>query len=402
MAGDAAAARRAATKLRLSPVLAVTEGVDQRHMRRRGFIALFGVTVLLIGSVVSAMADPYLREELHIPMQAAGAGGLEALLVRPNEPGRYPLALINHGSPRSADERPDMTPWAMLPEAIEFARRGFAAVVVMRRGYGGSGGGWAEGYGGCENANYLAASAAAVADLKAAVAALSSRPDIDASRIIGVGHSAGGFATVALTADPPPGLVAAISFAGGRGSSSDDEVCRADRLIEAFHAFGARSRIPMLWVYAENDHFFAPALAQRLKQAFQSGGGRVDFITAPAFGSDGHQLFSRAGIPIWTPYVEAFLQKQNMMPRQTLLPPPPRPPFTAPKVLSADGRNAFETYLISAPHRAFAVSPDGYYGWRTGQRTAEAASAGAMQLCGGNARHCSVVFFDETSVAANH
>jgi dienelactone hydrolase len=359
-------------------------------MRRRGWLY---AAVLLIGSVVSAMADPYLREELHIPMQAAGAGGLEAVLVRPNEPGRYPLALINHGSPRSADERPDMTPWAMLPEAMEFARRGFAAVVVMRRGYGGSGGSWAESYGGCENANYLAAFA---------VATLSSRPDIDASRIIAVGHSAGGFATVALTADPPPGLVAAISFAGGRGSSSADEVCRGDRLIEAFHAFGARSRVPMLWVYAENDHFFAPALAQRLKQAFQSGGGRVDFITAPAFGSDGHQLFSRVGIPIWTPYVDAFLQKQNMMPRQTLLPPPPRPPLAAPKVLSADGGNAFETYLISAPHRAFAVSPDGYYGWRTGQRTSEAASAGAMQLCGGSARHCSVVFVDETPVAANH
>ncbi len=103
----------------------VAQGVAQGHMHRCGFVALFGI-VLMIGSVVSALADPYLREELHLAMPAAGAGGLEALLVRPNEPGRYPLALINHGSPRSADERPDMTPWSMLPEAIEFARRGFA------------------------------------------------------------------------------------------------------------------------------------------------------------------------------------------------------------------------------------------------------------------------------------
>jgi dienelactone hydrolase len=367
-------------------------------MRKRLWLC---VAVLLLGSVVTGMADPYLREELHIPMSAAGPGGLEALLIRPNAPGRYPLALINHGSPRSADERPDMTPWAMLPEALEFARRGFAAVVVMRRGYGGSGGGWAEGYGSCDNANYPAAASAAVADLKAAVAVLSARPDIDAARIISVGHSAGGFATVALTADPPPGLVAAISFAGGRGSSSDDEVCHADRLIDAFHTFGERSRIAMLWVYAENDHFFGPVLAQRFKAAFQSGGGHVDFITAPAFGSDGHQLFSPAGIAIWTKYVDAFLQKQNLMPRQTLLPLPPRPPLAAPQALSASGRGAFETYLMSAPHRAFAMSPDGYYGWRTGQRTAERASAGAMQLCGGSARHCRVVFVDETPVAAN-
>ena len=50
-----------------------------------------------------------------------------------------------------------MSPWAMLPQAIEFARRGWAAVVVMRRGYGNSGGDWADGYGYCGNPNYIAA-----------------------------------------------------------------------------------------------------------------------------------------------------------------------------------------------------------------------------------------------------
>ena len=43
-----------------------------------------------------------------------------------------------------------------------------------------------------------------------------------------VGVSAGGFATVALTASAPQGLVAAINFAGGRGSLSADEVCEED------------------------------------------------------------------------------------------------------------------------------------------------------------------------------
>jgi hypothetical protein len=94
----------------------------------------------------------------------------ESLLVRPDAPGRYPLALINHGSPRSAADRPNMTPFSMLPEAVEFARRGWAAVVMMRRGYGGSGGGWAEDYGACNNPNYLAAAASAAADLKTATA----------------------------------------------------------------------------------------------------------------------------------------------------------------------------------------------------------------------------------------
>ena len=162
---------------------------------------------IFIGPVShSPAAEPYLQEELRVPFALAGPRGLEALLVRPNEPGRYPLALITHGAPRSIDQHASMSPLAMLPQAIEFARRGWAAVVVMRRGYGDSGGDWADGYGYCGNPNYIAAATAGAADLKAAITFLVRRPDIDPSRVIGVGVSAGGFATVALTADPPRSL----------------------------------------------------------------------------------------------------------------------------------------------------------------------------------------------------
>jgi predicted acyl esterase len=64
--------------------------------------------------------------------------------VRADEPGRHPLVLINHGSPRADSERPTMTPLELLPQANEFARRGFAAAIAIRRGYGDSGGGFAE------------------------------------------------------------------------------------------------------------------------------------------------------------------------------------------------------------------------------------------------------------------
>jgi dienelactone hydrolase len=264
----------------------------------------------LAGQTVAA--EPYLKEELRIPFALAGPRGLQALLVRPNGPGRYPLALLAHGSPRSVESHASMTPWAMLPQATEFARRGWAAVVVMRRGYGDSGGDWADSYGPCANPNFVAAAAAGAADLKASINFLVNRPDIDRSRVISVGVSAGGFATVALTADPPPELVAAISFAGGRGSIHADEVCHGERLVEAFRSFGKRSRLPMLWVYAENDHFFGPALAQQLKGAFTEAGGNVEFIAAPAFGRDGHYLFSMEGIPVWTGFVDKFLRQHDL------------------------------------------------------------------------------------------
>ena len=54
----------------------------------------------------------------------------------------------------------------MLPQALEFARRGWAAAIVMRRGYGGSDGGWAETFGPCDNPNYIAAGKAGAADLR--------------------------------------------------------------------------------------------------------------------------------------------------------------------------------------------------------------------------------------------
>src|ERR1700685_2387163 len=95
---------------------------------------------LLFGAATQSIAAPFVQQELRVSLLPSGALSLEALLVRPSEPGRYPLALINHGSPRSGADRPNMTPWAVQPEALEFARRGWAAVVVLRRGYRGSDG----------------------------------------------------------------------------------------------------------------------------------------------------------------------------------------------------------------------------------------------------------------------
>ncbi|HZC57880.1 MAG TPA: CocE/NonD family hydrolase [Xanthobacteraceae bacterium] len=358
---------------------------------------LLGIWLALAGTVVASADGPFVLQQFRVPL-GGDLGGLEALLVRPSEPGRYPLTLIAHGSPRPGLERPNITPLSMLPQALEFVRRGWAAVIVMRRGYGSSDGAWAETFGTCDNPNYIASGLAGAADLKMTLEFLSHRPDLDPTRMISVGVSAGGFVTAALTADPPPGLVAAISFAGGRGSLEDDHVCRPDRLIDAFGAFGKRSRVPMLWVYAANDHVFGPALAQQLKAAFASAGGSVDFISAPAFGTDGHTLFSPAGIPEWTPYVEAFLRQQNLTMRSTPL-PLPLPAITAPKVLGANGQKAFAAFLIDAPHKAFALAPDGSFGWKAGVRTVDAARASALKFCQQNGTSCSVMFVDDAAVA---
>src|SRR3569832_360900 len=83
---------------------------------------------ILLASVAHA-ADFY-SEDLRIPMAAAGPRGLEAFLMRPAVPGRYPLALISHGTPRDFDDRAGMSARNYRAIALEFARRGFAALVV--------------------------------------------------------------------------------------------------------------------------------------------------------------------------------------------------------------------------------------------------------------------------------
>ena len=240
------------------------------------FILIACLAVGLTLAFAPARAAQFYTEDLRIPMAEAGPQGLEAFLVRPAGSKRYPLALLSHGTPRSFADRATMNAHEYYGIALEYARRGFAALIVMRRGYGTSPGGRVDSVGGCANAAYLPAAAIAVTDLRAAIDAMARRADVTTTGMIAAGHSAGGLATVALTAQPPPGLVAAISFAGGRGSRDDDgDVCNEDGLVQAFASFGKTSRVPMLWVYATNDLYlaliwraasmqvFAPAAATR-------------------------------------------------------------------------------------------------------------------------------------------
>jgi hypothetical protein len=73
------------------------------------------------------------------------------------------------------------------------------------------------------------------------------------------------------------------------------------------------TRVPTLWVYAENDRFFGPAHVRAWFEAFREGGGSGRLVMLPPFGRDGHKLFStEAGIPLWTPELDAFLSSLGL------------------------------------------------------------------------------------------
>jgi dienelactone hydrolase len=351
--------------------------------RKKPLKALLAMALLTDVAALAdrARAQDLATTELRLPTHGSGKKGLEAVMIRPNDAAPHPLALLTHGTPRDPTERADMTPLRFIPQAREFARRGWTAVVVMRRGYGDSGGSYEENAHACgRNADYTDATKQSVKDLREAAEYLATRPEVDPSRMIGVGVSTGGLAMVGLAADPPPGLVAAISFAGGRGSNAPDTVCNPEQLAETFGYFGKRAKVPMLWVYATNDHFFGPQLAQSFYSAYQQNGGRATFIAATSFGEDGHGLFSQRGIPIWTPMVDEFLKNEKLILRDSPLEvsvPVVEPPST----LDVSRRDAFPFYLVAAPHKAFAVSQGGHYGNSFGRRSVDEAKKLAMENC---------------------
>ncbi|HET7731017.1 MAG TPA: CocE/NonD family hydrolase [Usitatibacter sp.] len=267
------------------------------------------LAVALLALALPATAVGMREDVLRVPVVAGlEQAYIDVTVFRPPGEGPFPLLVLSHGSPRSAEDRRSAGRQRLAAQSERFVAMGFAVVVPTRRGYGESGGRWAEAYGTCAEPDYHAAGLETARDLKAAVDVVRGESWADASRIVLAGQSAGGFGSVAASATAFPGLVGVVNFAGGRGSTGPDQVCGEERLIEAMSRYGSAARVPELWIYSRNDRFFGPALARRMHDAFVAAGGVAEFVEAPPTGLDGHGYFARA-MEDWTPRVEDFLTR---------------------------------------------------------------------------------------------
>jgi pimeloyl-ACP methyl ester carboxylesterase len=192
--------------------------------------------------------------------------------------------------------------------------RGFAVVLPLRPGHGETAGPYFEDQGRCDDPDYLQAGLRTAESIAAAIDYLSAQPFVRKSGVLVLGQSAGGWGGIALASRNPAAVRAVIAFAGGRGGHADDvpnNNCASERLVDAAGVFGQTARIPTLWLYAENDSYFAPALSRRMYAAFGGArdmGGRVEYHLLPAFGPEGHMLLdSDAAFGLWEPVVERFL-----------------------------------------------------------------------------------------------
>jgi dienelactone hydrolase len=252
-----------------------------------------------------------MREQLWLLPSGDASVAMRATVFRP--PGaptaRHPLVVINHGTSESNRMSVSMPIYYWLSRW--FVDRGFAVVLPQRRGHGATGGVLVESVGDCANPDHFRSGVIAAQDVGAAVDFMVRQPFVDPARVLVVGVSTGGWASLALASQRPDLMAAVVNFAGGRGGHAwgrKNSVCGADELVKAAHDFALTARAPTLWLYAENDSYFGPALAAKMVAAWTQAGGKGAYDPLPAYGADGHDIVDdRAGWDVWGNRLDQFL-----------------------------------------------------------------------------------------------
>ena len=259
--------------------------------------------------------SPYVRDDVRIPV-ADGHYSLALTILRPRGDGPFGAIVLNHGVGEGARERFLESPTLFIQAASAFVSRDYVVVMPLRRGFGESGGEFAEDAGQCSNPHYGRGERAAANDVLAAYEFARKLPYVDPERMILAGQSAGGVASLYAAAQQPEGLVAVLAFAAGRGGNPKlhpGTPCAAEALAALFQDLGVSVRVPVLMYYAENDLYFGPTASRSWFQRLQSGGVDAEYVLQPPFGSNGHFVFGDTkGVELWLPTVERFLERHHI------------------------------------------------------------------------------------------
>jgi|SRR6478609_2773968 dienelactone hydrolase len=289
--------------------------------------ALVGLLSFLIGEAAYAQFG-IISEDVRVPVSNANYT-IAVRILRPQGDGPFGAIVLNHGVAGTRAERMRESPDQLTAAASVFAEHGYVVVLPLRRGFGVTGGEYAEDPGPCSNPDFRKAETAASQDVMAAYDYARTLSYVDGSKMILAGQSAGAMVSIFTAATrAPQGLLAVLGFAAGRGGNPDYRPgvpCAIEPVAKLLDSIGGQIKVPVLFHYAQNDRFFNPATTKLWFDRFTAAGAKADYVLQPAFGSDGHYVFSaEGGAKVWLPAVEHFFKEYNVPFRSD---PAPRPIF---------------------------------------------------------------------------
>ena len=207
------------------------------------------------------------------------------------------------------------------------------------------------------------------------------------------GQSAGGMVSMVTAGTRnPEGLVAVLAFAAGRGGNPDFRPgvpCAVEPVAKLLESVGKNVRVPVLLHYAENDLYFNGPTSRLWYERFAAAGARAEYVLQPAFGRDGHYIFSETlGVRYWLPAVEQFLPA-----RRAVRAPRCRPADRGGRARAARAQRRVPQPVSRLPRiarpRAYAVSGDGRCGFAGG--LPDAADI-AVRECRTNAKEACALY----------
>jgi dienelactone hydrolase len=280
-----------------------------------------------IGFIDGAAAQLAMPEIVQIAIDGLrspeSATRMVTAVYKPPGDGKWPVLIYSHGRSGSDVDRRRIKPLDPRSHVRYWLQRGFAVVAPIRPGYGDTGGPDREYsgvrydmFGNCWGpADFGRAADAASSAIASTLDWVRRQPWADANRIVLAGSSMGGLTSIASAATNPPGVVAYINFSGGTGGDSGrapKHSCGSEEMAALMRTYGKTTRVPGLWLYAENDLYWGAEWPRAWYRAFASGGSNAEFVmTEPVPNSDGHQLLARGG-RLWTEQVDRFLAERGL------------------------------------------------------------------------------------------
>jgi dienelactone hydrolase len=313
---------------------------------------------------------------------------LQVTVFKPDGPGPFPLAVMNHGKDLGDPKLQPRYRSAYL--ARYFLSRGYAVVLPTMRGFAGSDGEFRPPRCGAERLGLTEAM-----DIAAVIDFMAQEPYVDPNRVIVAGQSFGGWNALAFGTLGDRRVKGLLNFAGGVHEPN----CSSweDRLIEGAEDFGSHTRIPSLWFYGDNDGTFPPSVWHSMHSHYVAAGGPAELVAYGRFISDAHNMIgSIEGFAIWMPKVDAFLAKLGLPATELhaeYLPMKPPPPsgyaavddVDAVPYLDERARETYKKFLANPLPRVFVLGvPASAYSFSEGYDPL----AREMEECAKRARVC--------------